>query len=344
METDYILKKIKDIIDTTNSILISGQANPDGDSLGSQLALYAILEQHKQQTEPSGNPDIVISNDEPPPSRYSFLPNFHVIIPYEEIQHRQFDVGFILDSGSDRVGRVLPVLQKCTYTINIDHHKNRVKSQEHIAWVEPEMSSVGEMVYGFLEHPEWNVTLNTDIAACLYAAIIYDTGSFRYPSTSPRTHRIATKLLETGIDFAKIAEHVFLEKPFSAVQLLSVVLQNLQRIPNGEILWGTITQKLLKTVHAMPEVEEGIITQYAFTKGVKVAVLFKELSSTRVKVSFRSRGALDVGKFAQNISTQGGGHQRAAGCILTGEIGDVQEMVIRALQDALRNNFCVNRL
>lgn len=337
MHSDYLLKKIKAIIDTTNSILISGQANPDGDSLGSQLALYAILLQHKQQTEPSGRPDIVISNDEPPPSRYNFLPNFQVIMPYETIQDRQFEVGFILDSGSDRVGRVLSVLQKCTYTINIDHHKNRVESHDHVAWVDPEMSSVAEMVYDFIEHPEWNVALNTDIAACLYAAIIYDTGSFRYPSTSPETHRIAAKLLETGIDFAKIAEQVFLEKPFSAVQLLSAVLQNLRRTPNGEILWGTITQKLLKTVNAMPEEEEGIITQYAFTKGVKVAVLFKELSSTKVKASFRSRGFLDVGKFAQSISAQGGGHQRAAGCLLAGKIRDIQEMVIQALQDALRN-------
>jgi len=335
MQTDQILKKIKDIIDTTNSILITGQANPDGDSLGSQLALYDILVQYKQHAKQYKHPNIIISNDEPPLSLYSFLPNFHVVTPYEEIQDRQFDVGFILDSGSDRVGKVLPVLRKCTYTVNIDHHRSRVESHDHVAWVDPDMSSVSEMVYAFIEHPEWNVTLNADIAAGLYTGIIYDTGSFRYPSTSPRTHRIAAKLLDTGIDFAKIAEQVFLEKPFSAVQLLSAVLHDLERNSSGEIIWGTITQKLLKTVNAKHNEDEGIITQYAFTKGVKVAVLFKEFSSTKVKVSFRSRGAMDVGQFAQKMSAQGGGHQRAAGCTIPGKIKDVRKMVIDALEDEL---------
>ena len=181
--------------------------------------------------------------------------------------------------------------------------------------------------------------LNPTIAACLYAGIIYDTGSFRYPSTSARTLHIAAKLLETGIDFAQIAEQVFLEKSFSAVQLLSAVLYHLQRNPSGEIIWGTITQELLQTVNAKPDEDDGIITQYAFTKGVKVAMLFKELAPNTIKVSFRSRGALDVGQFAQKMSAQGGGHPRAAGCTLTGTMEDVQALIIRALQEELRSNL-----
>ena len=344
MNINQILRKIKDIIDTTNSILITGQAVPDGDSLGSQLALYDILVQHNRQTGTIDTLDIVLSNDTLPPSHYDFFPNIHLVTPFNDIKDRQFDVGFILDSSKDRVGKVLPVLQKCRYTINIDHHQTRPPGNEDVSWVDPKICSVAEMLYNFIEHPDWNVSLNPTIAACLYAGIIYDTGSFRYPKTTPRTHQIAARLLETGIDFTKISEKLFLEKTFSKVRLLSAVLSNLRRDSRGEIIWGTITQELLNTVNAKPEEEEGIITHYAFTKGVKVAVLFKEFSPTEIKASFRSRGALDVGKFAQKISTQGGGHPRAAGCTLTGKIEDVQEMVICALQDALRNNSQVDNL
>jgi phosphoesterase RecJ-like protein len=121
--------------------------------------------------------------------------------------------------------------------------------------------------------------------------------------------------------------------------LLSAVLHNLQWDSRGEIIWGTITQALLKTVNAKPEEDDGVITQYAFTKGAKVAVLFKEFSKTKVKVSLRSRGALDVGQFAKKMSVQGGGHPRAAGCTIKGEIEGVQKLIIQALQEALRDNF-----
>ncbi|MBD3304793.1 hypothetical protein GF339_00405 [candidate division KSB3 bacterium] len=127
-------------------------------------------------------------------------------------------------------------------------------------------------------------------------------------------------------------------KPFSAIQLLAGVLQHLQRDASGEIIWGVITQELLRRTHSRLEEDEGIITQYAFTRGTKVAVLFKEVSASEVKMSFRSRGALDVGQFAHYISPgQGGGHQRAAGCTLQGTLPEVQERVIAALQEELQH-------
>lgn len=337
MNSDKILSDIKKIVDTADSILISGQANPDGDSLGSQLALYDILTQQKQHTGINKVVNIVISNDALPPAHYDFFPNVDIIRPFEEIQERRFDAGFVLDSGLDRVEKVLPVLQKCQHIIAIDHHQSRAQAGENISWVEPDVCSVAEMIYNFFEHPEWYVSLTPDIAACLYAGIIYDTGSFRYPKTTPRTHRIVAKLLETGIDFARISEQMFLEKSFSAVKLLSGVLQSLQQDSSGEIIWGTITRDLLNCVQAQLEEDEGIITRYAFTKGTKVAALFKEVSGTTVKVSFRSRGAIDVGRFAQKISTQGGGHPRAAGCTISGTIEEVQHLVVNALQEELNN-------
>ncbi len=335
MNSDQILKAIKKRVDIAHTILITGQLDPDGDSIGSELALYEILLQQKQYDGRHEDVEIVISNDLLPPPQYDFLPHIARVIPYEQIETRTFDVGFVLDAGTDRVGRVLPILQTCQQIITIDHHQSRAQGIEHISWIDPVICSVAEMVYAFFDHPAWHVALTPEIAACLYAGLIYDTGSFRYPNATSRTLQIAARLLETGIDFAKISERIFLERTFSAVQLFGAVLQDLQRDPTGEIIWGTITQDLLTRFQTRLEEGEGLITQYAFTTGSKVAVLFKEVAPTKVKVSFRSRGAIDVGQFAKKVSKKGGGHPRAAGCTLEVTLENAKKLVIQALQQEL---------
>lgn len=336
MLTDQWLDRICEIVERSDYILITGQGNPDGDSIGSQLALYEILRQHKYAGSAGDPAALVISNDELPPSHYAFLPGIERVTPCEQIQQRRFDTAFILDAGRDRIGQLEPVVQRCRYTINIDHHRKRLPSQDDVPWIEPEASSVAEMVYRFLEHPAWRVELTQPMATCLYAGLIYDTGSFRYPSTSARTHEIAARMVATGIDFARIAEHLFLERSQSALYLLSAVLHDLEHTADGKIFWGTVSQALLAEVQAHPEETEGIITKYAFIKGSQVAVLFKEVSANEIKVSFRSRGALDVGQFAHQLDPGGGGHLRAAGCTLNGALREVKDFVIEALQHALR--------
>lgn len=335
MSTAQLLYDIKHAVHQASEILITGQDVPDGDSLGSQLALYDILWQQKRQDRGESDVEIVIANDTMPPAQYGFFPNIEVVTPAEAIRGRRFEVGFVLDAGTDRVGKVFPVLRQCGTIITIDHHQSRAQGIEHISWIDPEICSVAEMLYEFFEHPAWNLSLTPDIAACLYAGVIYDTGSFRYPKTTPRTLRIAAKLVETGFDFSAVAEQLFLEKPYSSLQLLSAVLQTLQRDATGQIIWGAVTQDMLKQTQADIEETEGIITHYAFTKGTKVAILFKEISEQEIKISFRARGAVDVGKFAKSLTPKGGGHHRAAGCTLEGPLELVQELVLQALQQVL---------
>lgn len=336
MHVTRILKDIRNIVDQSHSFLITGQANPDGDSVGSQLALYDMLRQYMQQIErPLSNEQIIIVNNELPPAHYWFFPHIDLIRPFEIVEGRTFDTGFVLDAASDRVGRVAPMLAQCRSTINIDHHHTRGAGQENVTWVDPQCCSVSEMMFAFLEDPDWKLTLNANIAACLYAGIIYDTGSFRYPKTTARTHRIAARCVETGIDFSKIAEHLFLEQSFARLQLQGAVLQGLQRDFSGAIIWGSVTQKMMKAAQTQPDDTEGLITLYAFTEGTKAAVLLKEVPPDSIKVSLRSRGAVDVGAFAQKIHPHGGGHPRAAGFTMEGSLHEVEEIVITALQQEL---------
>lgn len=335
MNSDQILYDIKHAIHAASSILITGQDAPDGDSLGSELALYDMLWQQKRHDKTEQDVEIIIANDAMPPAHYEFFPHFDIIKPCEAIQARQFEVGFVLDAGTDRIGAVLPVLKKCRTIITIDHHQSRAQGIEQISWIDPEICSVAEMLYDFFEHPAWTLSLTPEIAGCLYGGMIYDTGSFRYPNTTAQTLRIAAKLLETGFDFSVVAERLFLEKPYSSIKLLSAVLNTLQCDETGQIIWGVVTQDMLRQCQAGIEETDGIITHYAFTQGIKAAILFKEMSAHDIKISFRARGEVDVGKFAKFLTPKGGGHHRAAGCTLKGSLTQVQERVLQALQQVI---------
>ncbi|MCI0528594.1 MAG: DHHA1 domain-containing protein, partial [Nitrospira sp.] len=201
--------------------------------------------------------------------------------------------------------------------------------------VEPDASSTSELIFEFIEHPDWKIPLTPDVAECIYAGIIYDTGSFQYSLTSPKTHRIAAKLLETGITAWKINEQILLAKSYPALKLLTAVLSQVHRDNRGGILWSVLTPKMLEETGAQPHEEEGIITQYNFTDGAEVAVLFKETDKGKIKVSLRSRGKVDVGALAKTLHPGGGGHERAAGCTLDGKLEDVQQQVLRALEKVL---------
>jgi len=329
------LHHIYDITANAQTILITGQGNPDGDSLGAELALREMIMQQRQRLTPDALPDIVICNDEPTPTSYGFFPNIHRIVPVEAIAGRRFDAGFVVDAGTDRVGQVFPILQTCRDVINIDHHRTRAAGIETLAWIEPNICSVCEMLYAFFEHPDWALTLTPDIAACLYAGIIYDTGVFRYPNTTAKTLEIAAKLLSTGIDFATIVEKLFLEKSLAGLRLQARVLNSLRTDQKREILWGQITQAMLRESDATFDDEEGMISTFTFARETKVAVLFKEFDANEIKVSFRAWGAVDVGQIARRLSPQGGGHARAAGVTLLMPIEHAERLVIAELERAL---------
>jgi bifunctional oligoribonuclease and PAP phosphatase NrnA len=331
-----LLTHIHQLIADRDSILISGQDNPDGDSVGAQLALYDMITQEHAWLNAGRALEIVIANDAMPPAIYQCLPNIARIIPAEQIAARQFDVGFILDTSTDRTGQTRPVLERCRATINIDHHRTRSAAADTVAWIEPATSSVCEMLYAVIEHPAWHVALTPDMAACLYAGMAYDTGVFRYPSTTARTLRIAAALVERGIDFGRIIEQMLLEKSRAALNLLAAVLNDVFWDKTGDIVVGAISQAMWLNTGAQPGDEDGLITHYAFTTEAKAVVLLRELPSGEVKVSFRSRGAVDVSVVARRLHPQGGGHARAAGCTLTGTLPDVRAQVVAALQQALR--------
>ena len=291
------------------SILITATASADGDSIGAQLALYEIIQQLKLGTAY----EMQIINEEACPKRYAFLPHAKLVTPLSAWKGRDtFDLGFVLDGGSERTGVVKPMFDQCGTKVLVDHHQYGSEDTYQIRLQDPKMSSTAELVYNLLEQSRAQLT--RDIAANLYLAMIFDTGFFRFSLTTPRTMQIGANLIATGIDFPNIAALGMVETSVASKKLLATVLSRMQLAGKGKIAWASISLADIEQCRAGAYDHEGIIENLCYIEGVETAMLALELANQEVKISFRSRNVLDVGQIARSLG--GGGHTRASGCTL----------------------------
>lgn len=331
--TQTHIGRILELIRDGKSFLITSQLDPDGDSVGSQLALRRVI---LAELGASAAEKIAIVNQVACPKRYCFLPDASTIVTPEDVKDRTFDVGFVLDGGVDRTGTARPLFDACARKVIIDHHKTTTSSGYDVPFIEPHMSSTAEMVYSIIEDSRGKAKLSPETAAQIYLGIIYDTGSFQYALTTPRTHRIASLLLEQGIKHSDISEKVMLESPLSAKVLLGRTLNAMKILEGGKIVWTQVSRELAAETKTTDEDVRGIITQMIFIEGVRVALLFYEKDNAKVKLSLRSREGFDVANFARSLDPGGGGHARASGCSLNGTLDEVSARVVAELTRQLR--------
>lgn len=299
-------------------VLICGHVMPDGDSLGSVLALGLALERL--------NKKVTMAGPDKAPAVYGFLPGierFQVGSP----PHGPFDTFIVLDcSVPDRIGKEYQeLLQQDMMIIDIDHHAGSVPFGT-FQYIDSSAAAVGEIIFDLLN--ELRLFLTPEIATCLYTAIMTDTGSFQYESTTPETLRRAAKLLEAGVQAVKINTLLYEEKPKAAILLLKAALNTLSFSSCGRVCWMTVTQNDLVAAGAEDEHTEGLVNYTRSIEGVQVGLLFRELSCGRVKISFRSKEFVDVNKLAALFG--GGGHPRASGCLLEGDLNVIQKNILEA--------------
>lgn len=304
-----------------NSFVILEHEKPDGDAVGSGLAMVqALLALGKQA--------ILVSSD-PHPAVYDFLPGkpYYTRAAYLEPADFSPEAAVFLDcTDPERSGAGLKFASG-KYVINIDHHvSNSLFGDARL--VRPEASATGEIVFGVLK--ALDVEITPDIATCLYVAIVTDTGGFRYQNTSGECLRVAAALLEKGVSAWGVADQVFETRSVSSVILLGKALDTLKLYRGGKIAAVTVTRAMLKAAGAAPEETEGIIGYPRSLTGVEVALLFREDQDGRgFHVSMRSRTRVDVSAVA--VSLGGGGHPRAAGVLLKGDLAEVTGKVLAAL-------------
>lgn len=320
------LDVIMDVIKSRNSFIICGHIMPDGDSLGSVLALGMVLEQ-------SGKRVTMVCSD-PVPENLAFMPGVERLVIGNDPIDDKVDAFIMLDcSVTDRLGAFSAMLKPEITTINIDHHPdNNIPADYN--YIDPQAAATGEIVFDMLISSGQNIS--REVAICLYTAIVTDTGSFRYENTTSATHRRIAELIECGLEPGRLNELIYDQNSVQSVLLLRTALQGLKFTPCGKVAWMVVTRNMLEEVNALNEHTESLINYPRSIKGVEVAILFKEMEPGIFKVSFRSKGKVDVNKLAAIFG--GGGHVKASGCVLKGEISEVTASVINTTEKAVINS------
>lgn len=319
--------KFKELVKKSKQVLISSTLTSDGDSIGSQLGILVLL----KALVP--NLKIWIVNQTPVPKRYQFLSGTQNILSWEQwralSQKPTFDLGIVCDGGIERTGDIQALFPHVPLHVLVDHHAVGSQAPYAARVLDVTASSSCELVYHLLEH--WNIPLTSTMAEALYVGIVFDTGFFKHSLTTPRTHFVAASLISTGIDFPKICDQALLNRSWSAQQFLKLLMNNIQKSPCGRVVTSSGSLKEMAEVQMQDGDQEGMIDQLYYTEGVKVVALFVEKEGDEIKISFRSKSDFNVASFAREVSSDGGGHVKASGCIVPGKLQDIREKITQEL-------------
>ena len=314
-------QKIKAYLEAYKDIILLIHEKPDGDCLGSALALgHHLIDEGYQP---------FLYHPDPIPAIYDFLPGQEMIKLYQE-KNLPEDIPIIAVDCADS-GRILYNLPQDVPIINIDHHSsNNCFGAYNL--INAKAAATGEIIYELLSEAEKEISVPT--ATCLYVAISADTGSFRYSNTTAKTFRIAGELLNLGARIDYIRENLFDRHPLSELITIKLALANMQFSLEGKLAWSILAYEELLANNLLDVDTESVISLLRSVEGVEAALVFKELEPSKVKISFRSKKYLDANLLANEFG--GGGHARAAGCSLEGNLKEITTKVLNRATICLR--------
>ncbi|MFC1476211.1 bifunctional oligoribonuclease/PAP phosphatase NrnA [Candidatus Zixiibacteriota bacterium] len=320
-----IIKQIEKYISPPQPVLICSHRDPDGDSIGCQLAFYDFLRQRRK--------GIVVSNDGELPAKYQFLDRRGIIKQPGKIKPRPWSAAVIFEcSNLDRIGRVQGLLAPDTPLINIDHHDGNQRFGT-VNWVDKDASACGEMVYQLVRKLDGRITQWP--AELLLTSIITDTGRFHYRSTRPRTMRIVAELMEAGADLKKLTDRLFFSFPEAQFRFVNRILDRADIREDGRICLLKVRRRDALKYGVLYRDLEGLADCTLTLADVKIGALLKEMKKGWTKISLRSTGRLSIVPVARHFS--GGGHPNAAGCQidkpLDQAVEELADVAVRYLQN-----------
>lgn len=299
---------LEEICKNAEKIGISGHIRPDGDCVGSCMALSYYL---KKITKAE-----VQLYLEQPADVYQCLKGVDEIRT-EMDETERFDVFFVLDCTAERLGEALKGFERAEKKVNIDHHISNTNGCGDENYVVSHASSTSELVYRLMKKE----LVDTDIAKAVYLGIIHDTGVFQYSNTSPETMRIGAELIAYDFDFAKLIEETFYQKTYVQNHILGRALLESVQFMNGRCIVSVVEKKTMDFYGVGPKDLDGIVNQLRNTKGIDCAIFLYQTGVLEYKVSMRSNENVNVSEVAAYFG--GGGHVRAAGCTMNGTYHDV---------------------
>lgn len=309
---------LNDIIKSSKKILLLSHVNPDGDTLGSMCAMYSmILNRFKKKADMS-----IVSNL---PFNYKFLPNVDLAQRYFD-QSLVYDLVITLDVASiERVRDAKIFFDKAKCRVNIDHHKTNPAFGDYNL-IDANASSCGEVLYNYFKENNWEIT--NDAAICLYAAIMTDTGNFRFENTTSSAMRAAAELIDLGANPNLIYKNCYESKTKNFVMFQNYCVNKAEFLNENKIAYTTVYKKDLEKFSAGDDYTDGIAETLRAIDTTEVAFVVKEVDSKTTKVSMRSK-KIDVAKICKTFG--GGGHTFAAGCTIKANIEDSIKKLLKEI-------------
>lgn len=307
-------------------VVVMSHVRPDGDALGSELALGLSLEQLGK--------DVAIWNEDGMLEKYSFMAGAErVTRPPAEPQ--DFDVAIALDTATpNRLGTAGLAVRNAKLWVNIDHHPSNPRYGD-LVFIDPIAPATGQILFELMCAAE--LPVNVAIAENLFVAISTDTGSFQYPNTTARTFEIGAELIRRGADVGRLSQLLYESYPLRRVELLRDLLSTMRIEGHGKVASFSLSLASAAKLGVKPEDNEGLIDHLRAIQGVIVAVFFEELAEGKVRVSLRSKSPnADVCAIATQFG--GGGHTLAAGARVRGTLPEVEQRVLAAICDVVDCN------
>ncbi|MBI3752760.1 MAG: bifunctional oligoribonuclease/PAP phosphatase NrnA [Deltaproteobacteria bacterium] len=311
-----------------NSFLVASHVNPEGDAVGSLLSLTLGLKGLQK--------DVTAYLYDPVPKTFKFLPFADKVVNKID-ENKIYDAVLVVDCGQkDRLGEDFGKIKNRGKLINIDHHATNDRFGD-INVIDADACASGEMVYDLLK--EMPVSITRDMAINIYTSILTDTGSFRYSCATPKAFGIAGEMLKLGANPWDISQRVYESNPVNKLKLLASVLDTLELTNDGKVASLVVTLDMLNKANATKEEADGFVNYARTIEGVEVGVLLREAKPGEYKISFRSRGRIDVAEISQEFG--GGGHMNAAGCNIKGNLKDIKEKVISATEKRIHGTVSI---
>ncbi len=321
------LEDIARLLRERDNYLILSHLRPDGDALGSQIALGLSLR--------ALGKTVTIWNEDGVTDGLEFLPESR-LCTQPNGEAKAFDVVVALDCARfDRLGTPLEKIANSPYWINIDHHGSNSAYGDAV-YIDSSSPATGEILARLMfEH---DLPMSREIAENLYVAISTDTGSFQYPNTTAETLEITAKLVRQGLDIGEINRLTYSNYPFRRVQVLRDLLNGAELLVDGRVATMTLARKLAEDLKLQPEDTEGAINLIRAIDTVIVAAFFEEMDTGKIRVSLRSKDAdiVNVSEVAQTFD--GGGHALAAGCRMPGPLDDAKAKVLKEIENAIKSH------
>ena len=306
---------------TSNKIIVVTHTHPDGDAIGSLIAMGMSLE--------ALNKKITLYCESLIPAVYRFLPEVHRVV--NKIGNLNYDMAVILDCGDlSRVGQTVSYLEQIPVIVNIDHHVTNTRFG-HLQLIDTSACATAEIVYRLIK--QMGLPFSKSVATSIYTGILADTGSFRFSNTNKAAFAICQEMVEIGVDPHNIAQHVYGTYSLSRIKLLNLALDSIELSENGKLSIMTLTQKMFDETNTKSEDVDGLINYAQRIEDVEVAALIQEhqngnensRTTNRFHVSLRSDGTFDVAAIAAMFG--GGGHSSAAGFSIEETLSSVKSRI-----------------